>query len=370
MYYSTRGNSLEIRFTYEGKRGSLSLPKSNSPVGIAHAEMKMAEMKKDMAHGSFDTTLLKYKPRYSGRNHTVITAVELVQKYAASRQKSISHSSIERLRAISSKLGNLLGDKPAEKVTDSVAKDAVKRWSESASTQSIKIYLFMLRACWKWAKGKYHVAEVNPWSGCLERLNDSGNNSQSPQPEPFAIVELQTIIASFDAHPQYCHYTDFVRFLASTACRPCEAIALKWKHFGTDFTTVWIGESISRGHQNKKGTKTGKSRTVQLSPSLQLTLRARFDQLSPRPDELVFPSPRGIPINDHRFRGRAWNTIIATCDVKHENPYNLRHSAISHALANGANPYELAEQTGHSVKVMFKTYAHVINRKCHFVDIG
>jgi hypothetical protein len=58
------------------------------------------------------------------------------QKYTADRQESLSHGSIVRLQAIVSKLTQLLGDKPAEKVTESVAKDAIARWSESATTPS------------------------------------------------------------------------------------------------------------------------------------------------------------------------------------------------------------------------------------------
>jgi integrase len=84
MHIEKRGNSLLIRFSHDGKKYSFSLPNSNSPVGIANANMKIAQIEKDILSGHFDPTLLKYKPRYSGRNHTVITAVELVQKYAAS----------------------------------------------------------------------------------------------------------------------------------------------------------------------------------------------------------------------------------------------------------------------------------------------
>jgi hypothetical protein len=29
----------------------------------------------------------------------------------------------------------------------------------------------------------------------------------------------------------------------------------------------------------------------------------RFDRLSPKPDDLVFMSPKGLPMHDHRFVG-------------------------------------------------------------------
>jgi integrase len=370
MYLEKRGNSLLIRFTHDGKPYSFSLPKHNNPVGISNAKIKMAQIEKDIAYGNFDPTLLKYKPRQLGKNPTAISAVELVEKYLADRQDELANGSIGRLKAIASKLTQLLGDKPAEKVTESVAKDAIARWSETASSGSIKTYLFLLRACWDWAKGKYHINESNPWSSCLDRLKKRGNPTPSKHKQPFTIPELQAIIAAFSAHPKYKHYTDFVIFLSQSACRPGEAAGLRWKSIGAGFSTAWIGESISRGHLNQRGTKTGKSRTISLTPTVRSMLAERFDRLQPQPDDLVFPSPKGGAIDDHNFNRRAWKTILASCQIELRRPYNLRHSAISHALHNGVNPIALAEQTGHDNRVMLSTYAHAIGNDCLFVDWG
>jgi integrase len=373
MYIEPRGKSLIIRWTIDCQRYHLCLANHNSPVGKAAAQMKLAAIEKDILSGHFDPTLLKYKPRKSGKNPTEITAVELFEKYIDYRRREglLSHSSIGRLEAIASKLKQLLGDKLAEKVNESTAKDAIAKWSESASSRSIGTYLDYLKACWEWAKGKYHTADPNPWVECLDRARSRGNEGQSKQQvKPFTIAELQAIIAGFKSHSHYSHYTEFVIFLSSTACRPGEAVGLRWKHLDSDSTTAWIGESISRGHQNKNGTKTGKSRIVQLPPSVRSMLVDRFDRLKPLPDDLVFPSPKGLSIDDHNFCTRAWKTILESCQIEYRPPYKIRHSAISHALSNGANFIELAEQTGHSTRVMLSTYAHAIERKCLFRDLG
>jgi integrase len=144
---------------------------------------------------------------------------------------------------------------------------------------------------------------------------------------------------------------------------------LRWENLGVNYSTAWIGSSISRGVSNKKGTKTGKSRLVRLSPTLQAILTERFDLLKPEPTDLVFPSPVEMPINDRRFRERAWKTILKSCQIEYQTPYQVRHAAISHALANGANPVDLAEQTGHSVRVLLEVYAHAIESKCLFIEV-
>ena len=368
MYIEKRGKSLLIRFTHDAKNYSFSLPNHNNPVGLSNAKLKIAQIERDISCERFDPTLLRYKLRRTGKNSTEITAVEVVEKYIDSRRDSLANGSIVRLEAIASKLRQLLEDKPAEKITEAVAKDTIARWSESACNQSIKTYLFLLRACWDWAKGKYHLAEgSNPWGECLDRVQR--NNAQTQPKKPFSVLEFQSIVTAFANHPQYKHYTEFVIFLAHTACRPGEAVGLRWKHLGSDFSTVWIGESISRGHQNVKGTKTGKSRIVQLSPNIQSMLIDRFERLSPKPDELVFPSPRGLSIDDHNFCNRAWKKILESCQIEYRSPYKLRHTAISHALKQGANAIALAEQTGHDKRVLLSTYAHEIGRDCLFVDL-
>jgi integrase len=146
-----------------------------------------------------------------------------------------------------------------------------------------------LRAAWDWAKDKYHLEEPNPWSGRISRIK-----VQMPKhDDPLTISEFQAIIAAFNAHPAYSFYAEFVIFLFHSACRFGEAAALKWKHLGAGYSTAGIGASISRGHLNKKGTKTGKFRTIVILPSVRSMLVERYERFKPQPDDLVFPAPKG-----------------------------------------------------------------------------
>jgi integrase len=253
IWIETKGDNLRLRWRHEGKRYCLGLDTRDNPTGRALVKQKIDQIEMDMMAGYFDPTLLKYKPQKLGKNPTQVTAVELFEKYAAYRQqeRELSHSSQARFKGIASKLAQFLGDRSAARVNESVAHDVVARWSESVSSRTVKEMRCDLSACWDWAKGKYHVVEPNPWSACLDRARSRGNTTKSKQKKPFTIPELQAIIAAFSVHPQYRHYTDFVTFLASTGCRPGEAAGLRWKHLDSDFSTAWIGESISRGHHNQ-----------------------------------------------------------------------------------------------------------------------
>jgi integrase len=373
VWTDKKGATLRLRWLFEGKRYQLPLGVKDNVTGNAYAKIVAGTIERDIEYGNFDTTKERYQnPNKRGRKPKVeiskITAVEIFKAYAADRllDRDLSPSSGERLKGIASKLGQFLEDKPAAQVTESVAKDMISRWSASASNRTIKAYLFDLRAAWDWAKDKYHLAEPNPWSGQIDRIK-----IQLPKhDDPLTIAEFRAIIAAFNAHTAYSFYAEFVIFLSHSACRFGEAAALRWKHLGTGYSTAWIGESISRGHLNKKGTKTGKCRTIEILPSVRSMLVARYERVKPQPDDLVFPAPKGGSMNDHRFRAKVWTPILASCNIKYTRPYNIRHSAISHAVKNGADISALAEQTGHSKRVLMDTYLHAIDRECLFVDFS
>jgi integrase len=334
VWTDKKGTTLRLRWLFEGKRYQLPLGVKNDNTGKAYAKIVAGQIELDVECGNFDKTRERYQnPNKRGRKPKVeiskITTVELFEAYADDRilDRDLSHSSGVRLKGIASKLGQLLGDKAAVQVTESVAKDMVARWSESVSNRTIKGYLFDLRAAWDWAKGKYHLAEPNPWRDRIARIK-----VQPPKhDDPLSITEFQAIIAAFNAHPAYSFYAEFVIFLSHSACRFGEVAALKWKHLGAGYSTAWIGESISRGHLNKKGTKTGKFRTIEILPSVRSMLLERYERFKPQPDDLVFSAPKGGSMNDHRFRARVWTPILASCNIEYTRPYNIRHSAISHA---------------------------------------
>ncbi len=81
-------------------------------------------------------------------------------------------------------------------------------------------------------------------------------------PKPFSQEEIKAIIQGFEQDKYYSHYVEFVEFLFGTGCRTGEAIGLCWKHLNEDCSTVWIGESLSRGI--RKATKTNRARTITL----------------------------------------------------------------------------------------------------------
>jgi integrase len=354
---------LRLRWTFEGKRECLSLGIVDSRPNRAYAERKAREIELDWLSGNYDRTLLKYKPKTLGRNASEISTGELFQRFSQHKQKDcgVSPRSIEtRYNPVLRYLGQYV-DCPAHEVGEQKARNFKAILVEKLTPQTAKERLWLLQSCWEWATGKYNLSG-NPWQGLA-----SGIKGQSSQRvKPFTTGEIAAILEAFRSHEHYSHYYPFVSFLFGAGCRFGEASALRWEHIGADFQTVWIGVSHSRGHHGT--TKTGKSRTVVLSPGLSEMLRDRHSRLNPKPSDIAFPSPKGLPIDDHNFRNRAWKLMLTECHIEYRKPYNTRHSAISHALANGINPIALAEQTGHDKRVLLSTYAHAIQSQSVFVE--
>ncbi|NJK64393.1 MAG: tyrosine-type recombinase/integrase [Synechococcaceae cyanobacterium SM2_3_1] len=140
---------------------------------------------------------------------------------------------------------------------------------------------------------------------------------------------MGAIIQAFRSDRHFGHYADFVEFLFGTGCRMSEAIGLLWKHISDDCSSVWIGETLTRGQ--RKATKTNQARTITLTSQLQTLLKERKNK-GGEPNDLVFTAARGGPIDDHNFRNRAWVKILMQLEIDYRKPYTTRHTLISHVL--------------------------------------
>ena len=369
MHVEERGKSLIIRWRFEGKKFHKTLKNHNNPIGWKNAKLLMLSIEGDIDKERFDPSIYTQEGKVKKQNID-ITASELFDRYAVHRIENweLSHSSRVRFTGISSKLTQFLGDKPAGKVTADIAANVIAAWSEQASSRTIRAYLFDLAAAWDWAQKEdiYTLGAVNPWNKSLDRLRRK-KLPDPKKPKPFTIAELKAIAQGFRNHPKHSYYTDAAIFISQTACRFGEMAALRWGNVGENFDTVIFAASVSRGH-HRDTTKTGDSRSVLTTKTVSEMLRSRHQSTKPNPDDLVFPAPKGGYMNDNRFRGKIWKPVLESCGIDYQKPYNLRHAAASHASAGGASLAEISEQTGHSKKVLMKTYLHAIDRKCLFVD--
>jgi integrase len=360
-------NKLRLRWSCPetGKRKTLALGVDDSTTGRAFAATIKDRIENDARHGYYDVSLLKYRPLTIGKNASEITTVELFDRFTQHQFKheGLAKSSIKsRYEPLQRMLEKYLNIQAAA-VDKRRAVSFADICADTLTPGTAKARIMLLKSAWEWGRGRYQLADENPWVGIATRFK-----SIPVQPvAAFTKDEAKKIIEGFRNSRYYSHYADFVVFRLSMGTRGGEASALKWKHISADFSSVWIGESFSRGVTGS--TKTKKARTVPLNPSISAMLQARRDRVKPiSDDELVFKSPEGLAIDDRGFNRRAWKTVLAQVGVKYRKPYTTRKTAITLSLKNGASYIEVAAAAGHDPQTMHKYYSDVIQERSVFVS--
>ena len=360
---------LRIRFTHQHKRYAFAIGLPDTQLNRRVAADKAHKIELDILSDNFDPTLEKYKPRRDNQKSSgnLLAANDIFPQFIEDRAKTVSTPrSLEKYQLVFKHLQSFVIKNGSQTV--SLAAIPLNNWNpiyaqefyeylaNKLSVTSLRQYLVCLSAIWKWGIAQNIIEQADVWRSLINRVKVP----PKPMPKPFTHDEIHKIINGFENSPHYSHYTDFVVFLFGTGCRIGEAIGLRWKHINDDCSTVWIGESLSRGI--RKATKTNRARTITLTPKLQKMLqRRRLDCFNL--DDLVFALPNGNPIDDHNFRNRAWKTTLNEVEVEYRKPYNTRHTLISHALDQGMSPVTVAQLTGHNVQTLYENYAGNVNSR-------
>jgi integrase len=234
----THRNALRLRWTCPetGKRKNLALGVEDSTTGRAYASTIKDRIENDAKHSYYDPILLKYRPRTIGKNASEITTVELFDRFTQYRSKAngLTQATIKaHYHSVKRMLEKHLNTQAAA-VDNRLAVRFADVCGSTLTPQSAKTRTMLLKSAWDWAKGRYQLADENPWTGIAARFK-----SIPVQPvAAFTKDEAEKIIAGFRNNRYYSHYADFVMFRLNMATRGGEASALKWKHLQADFSSV------------------------------------------------------------------------------------------------------------------------------------
>ena len=157
-------------------------------------------------------------------------------------------------------------------------------------------------------------------------------------------------------------YRSFVLLGAFGGLRLGEMLGLRWKRVDLLRRRVDIAETLVSigGHINFGPPKTKAAvRTVPL-PSFVCDELSRRAAPPVDPEGLVFESPEGFPVRATLFRRRVWRPAVAAAGLEPFRIHDLRHTAVSLWVAEGANPKHVAAMAGHtSVSVVLDRYGHL-----------
>jgi len=177
------------------------------------------------------------------------------------------------------------------------------------------------------------------------------------------------VLEDIRTHEQW-FYPVFALWLG-TGLRNAELIGLTWDCVRLEEWELLITKTLRRDgvatHRREwSGTKTGKSRVVPLSGALVEVLRNHRQQMV----SLGLDSQRGLVFVTPKSHGhlydsgleRVWKRSQRRVGLVPRRLYAQRHSFLSHALALGNSPADLAAVAGHRTEELLKTYAKPTGR--------
>lgn len=192
---------------------------------------------------------------------------------------------------------------------------------------------------------------------------------RSVQSDVLSVDEIQSVLADRESNESW-YYPLFLLWL-STGMRNAEIRGLTWDCIRWEDGEVLVCKSLRRdgycsGQHSWATTKTGRERVVPLTAQVLEVLRQHKEQMEQLviydPYGLVFVTPTShTNIYDHLV-GRVWKRSLERCGLKPSRLYAQRHSFLSHALARGNSPADLAAAAGHSTKMLLETYAKPTGR--------
>ncbi len=75
---------------------------------------------------------------------------------------------------------------------------------------------------------------------------------------------------------------------------------------------------------------------------------------------VLFPNTAGGRIDINNWRSRSWTPALAADGVEHRRTYDLRHTYATWSLSAGVDIFTLARRMGTSVKMIDRTYGHLV----------
>lgn len=185
-------------------------------------------------------------------------------------------------------------------------------------------------------------------------------------PDPLTADERDRILA--DMWERYdARVWAYFAFAFYTGMRPEEIIALRWSDI--DFRTgiARIQRVRTFKGTERDGSKTHAERDVDLVAKAMDALAMMKPYTFMKRDEAgeevdIFENPvTSRPWHDERSqREHYWQPSLKRLGIRRRRPYSTRHAYCTVALMRGVNPAYIANQAGHSVKMLLEKYARWI----------
>jgi integrase len=256
----------------------------------------------------------------------------------------------------------VIGKLPLDQVKRSHVKKMLLDYSKQGHT---KRSVALLRDI---ANGPFAAAvddeliQSSPITGVLKRLGIKPDNK--PPVDPLTAEETALLLETCREH--YPEYHPMFLLMLRTGVRLGEALALKWSD--VDWNSRFIQVARSYRRRETSGTKTGKTRRVDISDQLLETLKSLYIQRKREVLSLGLREVDGIIFHNGKGKSRGQNSVryifkkvLMKAGLRNLRPHDMRHSYASQLLSDGVTPVYVKNQLGHhSIEITVDIYGHWI----------
>ncbi len=348
--------TIQLKFSFSGKRYSFNpIPGGQYECtrDLATARSIAVQIQNDILAGYFDTSLNKYRLNHK-KPDPIPKEVDPLKNLLDLWDRWVEHL------VLSASTKNHHYKTIRNQIAKINPRIAEITWliESNLSPSTFNQRLGYLNSCLNWGVLSGLVS-VNPYEKIKTR------RVVVTEIKPFSLEEIRLILEGFDKVAP--HYTPFVKILFTTGVRISEAIGLKWQHIDFDRGHISITESLSRdwsgnGYSRTRRSTKSKGRILPMNEPIR-DLLSSIKTSAVTPEDLVFTSIEGLPIDDGNFRNRYWVKVLQMQKIPYRHPYTTRHTMISHGLEQGTSLAGLAYLAGHAnTQMIIKNYAHMVNR--------
>ncbi|MEH7275086.1 tyrosine-type recombinase/integrase, partial [Neobacillus vireti] len=157
-----------------------------------------------------------------------------------------------------------------------------------------------------------------------------------------------------------------------TGMRRGEILGVRWQDVDFDNNIIYVRQSLQEVKKvglTFKEPKSGKSRSITITPSLKKELEKIYQQLIENKSlfgkeyndlDLVFAQKNGKPIQPTEL-ARNYRKMVDSSGLPYIRFHDLRHTHATLLLKQGIHPKVVSERLGHStIGITMDTYTHVL----------
>ncbi|WP_324710452.1 tyrosine-type recombinase/integrase [Pseudomonas citronellolis] len=359
------GNSVRIRFTWNGERRCETLAYPPTPQGIAAAGGLRAQVKQLIKLGVLDDD--KYAELFPtssySLDHKTPSFGEYAQTWLDSRE--IVDSTRRNYKAT---LNRYWMPHFATRRLDTIKSGEIRRIIATTDWPSPGVRRNAIdkgSSIFKSAVADGYI-DRNPFAGIARP------KLQKRLIDPFERDEAELIIRTMyeTLDGLLAVYAAYFEFAFFTGMRPSEMTALKWSDVDMRKRTAHVGKVRVHGEIHQR-VKTKRDRTVLLNDRAIHALEVVEPLTKERSEHVFAPADNSGPyIRSDNTTKKYLLQTLAVLKIRRRRQYDTRHTYATMCIMAGMNPAFIANQLGHSVQMLLSTYAKWLNSTSDWAEIG